>query len=331
MDHAILALGIAALPAVVLPLRGVQELLKRGRVALLEQIARPLPAKDGVQGIAPGRALEVLLAHQELQEQRRLVELPRLGLVGQHVAEELSGPLASQKMLLVGRLGVAVARRYHHPLHTQLHHLVEEASHPKRLGVVEERGVGRHAVPAADGVLDGRGSFGVHAVAADGLVVVLLQPVHVHAEGEVARRLEGALGQTLPEQEGVGAEIDKLFSLDQPLHQLADEGIHQRLAAGDADHGRAALVRGRQALLDGEVFLQDLRGVLDLAAAGAGEVASHQRLQHHHQGIPLPPQEFIRHHVARHGPRLRCRYGHGLCVLFQGPSRPSPGRPKPSF
>ena len=57
-------------------------------------------------------------------------------------------------------------------------------------------------------------------------------------------------------------------------------GIEERLAAGDADDGGAALLDGGEALLDGEGALEDVRRVLDLAAAGAGEVAAQEGLQH---------------------------------------------------
>src|SRR5207247_8816208 len=67
---------VAAPAAVVLPLRRLDELAEGGRVALLQEIAGALPAEHVVRRVAPRRALEVLLAHEELEEQRRLVELP---------------------------------------------------------------------------------------------------------------------------------------------------------------------------------------------------------------------------------------------------------------
>src|SRR5690242_13926979 len=67
VHHAVLALLVAAPAPVLLPARGLHQLLERGGVALLQQIAGPLPAEEVVGRIAPRRALEVVLAHEELQ------------------------------------------------------------------------------------------------------------------------------------------------------------------------------------------------------------------------------------------------------------------------
>src|SRR5947199_100284 len=76
VDHTVPALVVAALAAVVLPLRGLDQLLERRRVTLLEEVAGPLPAEHVVGRVPPRRALVVALAHEEVEEQRRLVELP---------------------------------------------------------------------------------------------------------------------------------------------------------------------------------------------------------------------------------------------------------------
>ena len=69
--------------------------------------------------------------------------------------------------------------------------------------------------------------------------------------------------------------------------------VQQRLAAGDAHHRRAALVGRREALLDRQVLLEHVTRVLDLAAAGAGQVAAEQRLEHQHERVPLAPRESL--------------------------------------
>ena len=51
------------------------------------------------------------------------------------------------------------------------------------------------------------------------------------------------------QQERVGAQVDVLLARDQSLDDLVDLGMHQRLAAGDGDHWRAALVDCAEALL----------------------------------------------------------------------------------
>src|SRR3970282_1601029 len=76
VDHAVAALLVAALFAVVFPLRAVHQLLEARGIAFLEQVAGALPAEHIKGGVAPGRALEVLLAHEEAQEERRLGAVP---------------------------------------------------------------------------------------------------------------------------------------------------------------------------------------------------------------------------------------------------------------
>ena len=77
------------------------------------------------------------------------------------------------------------------------------------------------------------------------------------------------------------------------LDDLLDLSMQQRLAAGHDDHRRAALVGGGSALIDRQAGIQDLVGIVDLAAAGAGEVAAEQRLQHQNQRITLAPGQTL--------------------------------------
>jgi hypothetical protein len=130
------------------------------------------------------------------------------------------------------------------------------------------------------------------------------QAVHMDAEAEVLRGGEDALLQLLPEQQGVGAEVDVLSAARQLFHEFADVRVEQRLAAGDADDGRAALLYCGQALVDRQSALEHVRRVLDLPAPRAGEVAAQQRLQHEHERVALAPCQPLPDDVGRHGPRL---------------------------
>src|SRR5581483_12101542 len=93
VDHAVAALLVAAALAVPRPLGRLHEVLEGVRVPVLEEVAGPLPAEQVVRGIAPRRALVLPLAHEELQEQRRLVEPPSPLRVPQDAAEEVVGAL----------------------------------------------------------------------------------------------------------------------------------------------------------------------------------------------------------------------------------------------
>ena len=86
--------------------------------------------------------------------------------------------------------------------------------------------------------------------------------------------------------------------------------MEEGFAAGDGDHGRAALVDRLEALLGGELGLEDVGGVLDLAAAGAGEVAAKERLEHEDERIALAAEELLLEDVGGDGPGLRYGYCH---------------------
>ena len=73
--------------------------------------------------------------------------------------------------------------------------------------------------------------------------------------------------ELLLQQQRVGAQVDELLARDQLAHDLVDLGVDQRLAAGDRDHRRAALLDRADRLLDRHPPAQLVLGMLDLAAA----------------------------------------------------------------
>src|SRR5262249_35306948 len=163
--HAGRALLVADAPPIVFPPRGLEQLLEGRGVSFLQEVAGPLPAEYVVRRVAPRSALEVLLAHEELQEQRRLVEPPAALGIREDLREELVRALAHEDEILIRGLGVAVAGRDHHALDAQVHHLVEELSHPERAYPVEESRVGGDPEAAAERFLDGGDGLDVDAVA----------------------------------------------------------------------------------------------------------------------------------------------------------------------
>src|SRR5579871_3148119 len=145
------------------------------------------------------------------------------------------------------------------------------------IGAVEERGVRGDAESGFDSGLDSVDGLVVSAFATNAEIVVLALAINVNREGEVFARLEEM--ELFFEQQRVGAEIDVLFARDEPLDDFVDLGMHQRLAAGDGDHRRAALIYGFEAFFRAKFFLQNVRGILDLAAARTSEVAAEERLE----------------------------------------------------
>src|SRR5439155_16751362 len=130
--------------------------------------------------------------------------------------------------------------------------------------------------------------------------------------------------QPLLEEERVGAETDVLLPRDQLAHEPPDLGIHQGLAARDRDDRRPALVHRPEALRDGEVLLEDLRRILDLAAARAREVAAEEGLEHEDQWVTRATGKPLPDHVARHRPHLRERHAHACCTLGRAELRVFP-------
>src|SRR5215467_15935506 len=106
MNHAIATARVAALVAVFFPLGGLDKLLERLRVAVVEKVAGLLPAEDVVIRVAPRRAFVIDLAHQEFQEEDRLVELPPLAARRaqrtENFFEEGLGLIAFEEVVLIG-------------------------------------------------------------------------------------------------------------------------------------------------------------------------------------------------------------------------------------
>ena len=207
------------------------------------------------------------------------------------VAEQLLGGLAVQEMLLVRRALVGIARRHGDAVDAHLHDGVEELRHPLRVGVVEQRAVDVAAEAAALGVLDGGHGAVVGAGLADRLVVIFLVAVEMDRPDEVRVRL--VVLDVLFHQQRIGAEIDELLARDDALDDLRQLLVQQRLAAGDRDDGRAAFVDRLKRICDRDALVQDLVGIVDLAAAGAGQIAAKQRLKHQHQRVALPPRQLL--------------------------------------
>ncbi len=147
-----------------------------------------------------------------------------------------------------------------------------------------------------------------HALLRHRLVVMVLQAVEMHREEQVRGGLEQI--ELLLEQQRVGAERDELLARHEAAHDLADLLVDQRLAAGDRDHRRAALVGRVPALLRRHAAVEDRIRIVDLAAADAGEVAAEQRLQHQHQRIALAAKQLLLDQIAADTHFLEEGYSH---------------------
>ena len=262
----------------MLPFRVTNQFLECVSVPVLQKVAGLLPAKDVVGWHAPGGAAIFAPAHQELEKQRTHIELPLLIAITENLTEQATCFLSTEEMFLVGGFVVRIAGREHESFDAQVHHLVKEFTHALRVCACEQGGVGGYAEPTFQRFAHGFNRLVVGAFPTDGEIVVLTLPVHVDYKREILAGLE--LVEFLVEQESVGTEINVLLARQDAFNDLCNAGMHERLASGDAHHGCATLVHRLEAFFRAEVFLQNMGRVLDLSAAGASQVAPHQRFQH---------------------------------------------------
>jgi hypothetical protein len=155
---------------------------------------------------------------------------------------------------------------------------------------VEQRAIDGDAKALGARQLDGGHRLVEHTLEAHRLVVALAVAIQVDGEGQVWRGL--ILVDVLREQYRVGAEVDEFLALHDAGDDLRHLLVNQGFAARNGDDGRAAFVHGLERILDTHPLLQDLLRIVDLAAAGAGQVALEQRLEHEHQGVSLVAPEL---------------------------------------
>jgi hypothetical protein len=118
----------------------------------------------------------------------------------------------------------------------------------------------------------------------------------MHGPGEVRRRL--VFVDVLGQQDRVRAQIHELLARDDAFDDLRQFLVDQRLATGNGNDRCIALVHRCQCLLDAHALLQNFLGLIDLAAAGASQIALEQWLQHHRQRITLLTAQLLAKNVA---------------------------------
>ena len=198
-------------------------------------------------------------------------------------------------MLLIGRALVGIARRYVDPDAEFLGEIEEAGNFFRRL-IVEDGRIDVDVVASRLGGLDRLDGNVEHAVLAHGAIMLHLHAVEVYGDREIRRRLEKM--ELFLKQQRVRAERDELFARHDAFDDLADFLMDQRLAAGDGDHRRAALIDRVQTFLHAEALVQDRRRIVDLATPDAREVAAKQRLQHQNERVVFPPHQLLLEDVA---------------------------------
>ncbi len=143
-----------------------------------------------------------------------------LGVALEDLAKQLLGPPAVEKMRLVGRALIGVARRHRDPVDAHLGHRVEEPRDPLGFGIVEQ---GRIDVDPKPARLDEPDRFDravVDAGLAHRAVVVFAVAIEVDGPGEEPVRREQV--DLFLEQQRVGAQIDELLAGDDRADDLVD-------------------------------------------------------------------------------------------------------------
>jgi hypothetical protein len=126
--------------------------------------------------------------------------------------------------------------------------------------------------------------------------------IHVNGKGQIFAGREQV--QLFFEQQRVGAEVNIFFARHQAVHNFGDLGMHQGLAAGNADHRRATFFNRAKTFLGAQLLFQNVGGILNLAAASAGEITAEKRLQHQDERVVLASLQPLADDVRRRRPHL---------------------------
>ena len=110
--------------------------------------------------------------------------------------------------------------------------------------------------------------------------------------------LHGAL-----QQKAVGAAVDEYLPSHQFVDELRELLVHGRFAACDGHDGRAGVLHGLEALIEGEGLGQHGQVLADASAPVTVEVAGFQGFEHGHQREPLSTtNELLRDGVGEGSP-----------------------------
>jgi len=316
MYHAIGAFFIAAC-AILFPFRGVHQLFEAFGIAFADQIARALPAKDAVAGRAPRRAFISLVATQEIEEERRLAQAPfRHALLVarfpdfEDFAEQVLRGRAIKEMLLIHRAFIGIARRDGHRANADFHHVIEEIGYAFRRRIVEERRVDIDLEALGQRLFDGRFGNFVHARFVDRAIMFFLQTVQMDLEGQIGRG--GELVHLLVQEQAVRAHDDIALLCDEACNDLGHVTMDKGFAAGDRHDGCTAFNGRAQAIFNRKTLVEDRCRIIDLAATGASQIATKERLKHQDEWVTFPPHELLLHDVKGDVELLAQRNGHGL-------------------
>jgi hypothetical protein len=104
--------------------------------------------------------------------------------------------------------------------------------------------------------------------------------------------------------------------LDQPTDNLGHLRMDHRFATGNTNDRGATFHSRRQTLFNRKPLIQHMIRILNLPAAGAGQITSEERLQHQHERIPLHPAQLLGEHILRDSCHLGKWNSHSSLSFF---------------
>ncbi len=153
-------------------------------------------------------------------------------------------------------------------------------------------------------------AFLVDAIAAYGGIVAFTVTVEVDRKRQVRRRF--VIVHATIEQQRVGAQIHKFLAPDIAANDARHVFMDQRFAAGDRYDRCAALVDRFHTVFIAQPLVENFFGVIDLAAAGAGEVATEKRFQHQYERILFDSPDLLPEYVSSNADLLDQWNAHAL-------------------
>jgi hypothetical protein len=134
--------------------------------------------------------------------------------------------------------------------------------------------------------------------------------VHVNGKREELARREQI--NLLLQEQRIRTKVDIFLARHQAFDNFFNLRMQERFAAGNGDGGRAALIHCPEALFRRELHFEYVRWILNLATAGAGQIAAKEWLQHQHKRILLASLELLLDDVTCDRPGLRYGYRHSV-------------------
>lgn len=235
------------------PIRGRHQFLKSFSISVIYQVAGPLPAKNIVGRIAPGRTSIVLSTREKIQIEFTVIENPLAHFTQlEQLSEELDGILTSRELALHRGLFVSKSRSDGHTLNTQSADKIQKAGRIFRCFTIIESSIGSHSESGGLEHTNCCHRLIKNTLSAHKTIMPLAQAIQVNAERQVMGRFE--IMNPFADQYCIGAKIDKFFSIDQLPGYNMNVGVQQRFAASDGDDRRTTRFSCRDAITHTDLF-----------------------------------------------------------------------------